>query len=69
MSNKKIDDPSFSGIKYIDKFEARTTLREVEQGILTILHIEACWSWFFTIVSGGTVILERERMEVAETLL
>ena len=53
----------------IEKLEAMTTLREIEQGILTILHIEACWSWFFTIVSGGAVILERERTEVAETLL
>ena len=69
MTSKRIDDPSFSGIKYIDKFEARTTLREAEQGILTILNIEACWSWFFTIVPGGAVILERERTEVADTLL
>ena len=69
MTSKRIDDPSFSGIKYIEKLEAMTTLREAEQGILTILHIEACWSWFFTIVSGGAVILERERTEVAETLM
>ena len=54
---------------YIKKLEAMTTLREAEQGILTILHIEACWSWFFTIVSGGAIILERERAEATETLL